>query len=1233
MNIKCFDWFLHDKKDKNKPNDIILTGKFVDSDELVTVIIEGFLFEYYISVDEKHAVKGNINKIMNILKDNNLLVNHCSNELPDLLNKKSLYGYKPMFCYKLLANNISQLNIAQYVLSKYLKNCSGQFYYETNHLLKFWVKQDITPLDVVKIIDAKKVSETVYKVKWDCVRGHSDNQLKEYNFKTFYFDIECESLKDVENDDFDDKEFDGQTMQCMADNNIFQISVFIAETATKKTKKYLLTLYPVNDIKDTIIYKLDTQKELIEKFFHLIKIESPDILSGFRIVEFDWPQILKSCNRLNILQNNIDKDEYDMFDGDLEAMEKFKIYKDKELSKSMLYEPKIIKKQYETDDLASNKFLSRCLYYPKFQGRINLDVYNYVEKYYNLPINTLNYVSEKFINENKKDVDYIVLKYISMFCRKLYIEDIDDKTIDILLESINIYNFIPLLKQFYNNAIMCKNSELGYDRDKIKVLLKDLMTVIGEYCIQDSELCYRLFEKLTIQNSCEQMANYSFMTTDDSLYYGNQKKISSIMYKECTENDIILTYPEGFYDLINKSSQSSISGAIVFEPNIGRHSTTLVLDFQSLYPTILVNKNLCFTTALERCEIDSFDNVNEIDTPVGKFYFSNQREGILPKICKYLLSKRKEIKTKMKSLDSKSFEYKLLDSKQKSLKIIANSIYGSMAYLRQKRKYIPIAICITSVGRSLLNQVREIIQDEFDHEVIYGDTDSNMVKLKNKEFKPKQIYDLEQFKNDIETYSEFNVLNDDYKDYKLYTKYMSVDKLKKLIKSEYDFKDSEKYIYEIKNNNSKDHSCVVFDVKSCIENYVNSVGLELSKNVTRIINERNNMNLLLEYETAFRTYLITAKKNYAGLTYSNDLEIKGFPTVRRNYATIEKEIFNNILYCVLYNPQNLKNVIRDEYINLFSKEHEDKKFIHTTSFKSFRHYAKCATKNIFFDKDDNTFQTNEKYDSRFVFPTQTLGLKLALKKHHRGDIVNNNERIEYIYIQNPVISECSNDTTNISDLAIDYETFKRFKNFYKINRLIYLYRIENYVNNITRFNINNTTRIHNLNSLEEKIAKINNLQIIPIWECLKIKIDKKFLVPDSVKQCCDLLNLSYKDIDKSVIKTTKNKITQFYNEHDSVSILLENKKINDFKKLITKHVHIASKCQKCKNSQQCPIQDYKHLKFHLNMKMNNAAETKSNLDFNYKINITEYPDKIYSTIYHKHILMNSLLKKTSRFNL
>lgn len=126
-------------------------------------------------------------------------------------------------------------------------------------------------------------------------------------------------------------------------------------------------------------------------------------------------------------------------------------------------------------------------------------------------------------------------------------------------------------------------------------------------------------------------------------------------------------------------SDEQFEGATVIEPKRGYYNDPIAtLDFSSLYPSIIMAHNLCYTTLLNASKKREL-NISEDEvttTPTNVFFVkSSTRKGILPEILENLLTARKKAKEELKQ-ETDSLKQKVLDGRQYALKVSANSVYG-----------------------------------------------------------------------------------------------------------------------------------------------------------------------------------------------------------------------------------------------------------------------------------------------------------------------------------------------------------------------------------------------------------------------------------------------------------------------------------------------------------------------------------------------------------------------------
>ncbi|CAK7202466.1 DNA-directed DNA polymerase alpha catalytic subunit pol1 [Sporothrix eucalyptigena] len=162
-------------------------------------------------------------------------------------------------------------------------------------------------------------------------------------------------------------------------------------------------------------------------------------------------------------------------------------------------------------------------------------------------------------------------------------------------------------------------------------------------------------------------------------------------------------------------------GGLVFEPERGLYDKfVLVMDFNSLYPSIIQEYNICFTT-VERSGLSS-DDEDEAVPEVPK----EQEQGILPKLIAGLVSRRRQVKSLMKSKTATPEQLATWDIRQLALKLTANSMYGCLGYIKSRFYARPLAVLVTYKGREILRSTKELAESK-SLQVIYGDTDSVMI--------------------------------------------------------------------------------------------------------------------------------------------------------------------------------------------------------------------------------------------------------------------------------------------------------------------------------------------------------------------------------------------------------------------------------------------------------------------------------------------------------------------------
>ncbi len=178
-------------------------------------------------------------------------------------------------------------------------------------------------------------------------------------------------------------------------------------------------------------------------------------------------------------------------------------------------------------------------------------------------------------------------------------------------------------------------------------------------------------------------------------------------------------------------------GAIVLKPKPGVHNNIAVLDFTSMYPSIMIKYNVGPDTLVRDNE-----NTDAYIAPDVGHKFRKSPPGFFKSVLQDLIAARKKIREQLKKMQPNTPEYNVLNERQKAMKILANAAYGYMGWQAARWYCKECAEAVTAWGR---HNISRAVQKALDLglTVIYGDTDSLFIE-NNKEKIEKFIEWIEQ---------------------------------------------------------------------------------------------------------------------------------------------------------------------------------------------------------------------------------------------------------------------------------------------------------------------------------------------------------------------------------------------------------------------------------------------------------------------------------------------------------
>lgn len=264
-------------------------------------------------------------------------------------------------------------------------------------------------------------------------------------------------------------------------------------------------------------------------------------------------------------------------------------------------------------------------------------------------------------------------------------------------------------------------------------------TRVLRYCIKDALLPLELMRHLMVLFVKTELVRVTGVTLNTLFTRGQGVLTYSMLLRRALLYGRLCPAAED-----KRQSDIQYEGATVVDPHRDFYKVPIAtLDFASLYPSIMMAHNLCFSTFLKPGDARRLPSSSTEFSAFGKggvggahFVKKGVVEGLLPQILSQVLAQRKVAKRAMKSckLTGDSVGSAVMNGRQLALKVVANSIYGfcSAFILRN----VAIGAAVTFWGRRGIDETKQLVEayfsttNGFRHaaEVVYGDTDSVMIK-------------------------------------------------------------------------------------------------------------------------------------------------------------------------------------------------------------------------------------------------------------------------------------------------------------------------------------------------------------------------------------------------------------------------------------------------------------------------------------------------------------------------
>ena len=231
---------------------------------------------------------------------------------------------------------------------------------------------------------------------------------------------------------------------------------------------------------------------------------------------------------------------------------------------------------------------------------------------------------------------------------------------------------------------------------------------VMDYCLEDAKLALEILEHIKVLQKYQHLGSVAKLPLNDVINGMTSTMIDSLMIRFADSKGI------GVPMTNRRKRTGHIEGGYVHSIDPGLYEWVCVLDFKSMYPSIIIDRNLCFSTMSED---------GEIETPLGvKFKSPEQKKGLLPELLVNLMADRDEAK-KLQAAAKTEDEENYYKRVQGAIKILMNSVYGVFASYFYRFTNLDIGASITAYAREYVKDILAELEKE-GLEVIYGDTDS-----------------------------------------------------------------------------------------------------------------------------------------------------------------------------------------------------------------------------------------------------------------------------------------------------------------------------------------------------------------------------------------------------------------------------------------------------------------------------------------------------------------------------
>jgi len=401
---------------------------------------------------------------------------------------------------------------------------------------------------------------------------------------------------------------------------------FIGSTFMKygENEPYLnhcVVLGSCDDVKNAEIHSVKTESEVLCEWTKLIQKEDPDIIIGYNTFGFDCQFMFKRSLELGCARNFLELSRIKNDTGHKPCA----ISTD-DFNRDFTIENKKLV-------LASGEYDLR---YYDIEGRLQIDMYMYFRRDFNLSSYKLDDVVGDYISDNIVHYENIVIddtprcELYSSNLKGLHVNDYIH--IDLISFTTNHYNngkkyeVLDIHEKIHNgknynvlvidgNHTFDGGKKLRWGIAKDDVSPQDIFrltnegpterAIVAKYCIQDCNLVHHLMNKIDVITGYIEMSNICNVPIEFLIFRGQGIKLTSYVAKKCREKKTLMP------DLEKKEDDGGFEGAIVLPPKCKMYMDNPVacVDYSSLYPSSMISQNYSHDSKVWTKEYDLLGNL------------------------------------------------------------------------------------------------------------------------------------------------------------------------------------------------------------------------------------------------------------------------------------------------------------------------------------------------------------------------------------------------------------------------------------------------------------------------------------------------------------------------------------------------------------------------------------------------------------------------------------------------